>query len=115
MMSEDNAGRFDALFESAVDYGKTSFDLVKLQAVKETTDLVSTWIPHAIILVFVSTCMLLFSVGLAFLIGEAIEIVYYGFFIVAGSYGLVALVLHFIFHKLIKKYVRQCLIKKFLN
>jgi hypothetical protein len=112
---EDDANRFETLFERAADYGKTSFDLAKLQAVKETTDVVSTWIPHAIVLVFVSTCILLFNLGLALWIGELLENIYYGFFIVAGAYGIIALVLHFIFHKWIKKYVRECLIKKILN
>lgn len=112
---EDDANRFETLFERAADYGKTSFELAKLQAVKETTGLVSTWIPHAIVLVFVFACIMLFSLGLALWIGEVLENTYYGFFIIAGSYGIIALVLHFIFHKWIKKHIRQCLIKKILN
>jgi hypothetical protein len=112
---EDDANRFETLFERASDYGKTSFELAKLQAVKETTDVVSTWIPHAIVLVFFSTCIMLFNLGLALWIGEAIENIYYGFFIVAGSYGIIALALHFIFHKWIKKHFRRSLIKKILN
>lgn len=112
---EDNANRFEALFEKAIDYSKTSIDLAKLKAVKETTDLVSTWMPHSIVLVFVFTGIFLFNIGMALWIGEAIENIYYGFFIVAGSYGIIALALHFIFHKWIKKNIRQCLIKKLLN
>jgi hypothetical protein len=112
---EDDANRFETLFERAADFSKTSYELAKLRAVKETTDVVSTWIPHAIVLVFVSTCILLFNLGLALWIGEAIKNIYYGFFIVAGSYGIIALAMHFIFHKWIKKHFRKCLIKKLLN
>lgn len=112
---EDDANRFETLFEKAADYGKTSFDLARLKAVKETTDVVSTWIPHAIVLVFVSTGVLLFNLGLALWIGVLIENIYFGFFIVAGFYGIIALALHFIFHKSLKKHFRQYLIKKLLN
>jgi hypothetical protein len=112
---EDDANRFVTLFERAADYGKTSLELAKLQAVKETSDVVSTWVPHTIVLVFISTCIMLFSLGLALWIGGEIGNIYYGFFIVAASYGVIALALHFIFHKWIKKHIRQCLIKKILN
>lgn len=112
---EDDANRFEVLFERVVDYGKTSFELARLQAVKETSELVSTWIPHAIVLVFFSICILLFNLGLALWIGEAIENIYYGFFIVAGLYGVIAFALHFFFHKWIKKSIRQYFIKQILN
>ena len=112
---EDDANRFETLFEKAADYGKTSFDLARLKAVKETTDVVSTWIAHTIVLVFVSTGVLLFNLGLALWIGVLIENIYFGFFIVAGFYGIIALALHFIFHKSLKKHFRQYLIKKLLN
>ncbi|MBE0662427.1 MAG: hypothetical protein IH597_08160 [Bacteroidales bacterium] len=112
---EDDANRFETLLERAIDYSKTSIKLAKLQAVKEITDVVSTWIPHTIVLVLVSTCILFISLGLALLIGEALENIYYGFFIVSGFYGIIALALHFVFHKGLKKYFLQCLVKNLFN
>lgn len=112
---EDDANRFEQLFERAIDYSKTSIKLAKLQAVKETSDVVSTWIPHAMVLVLVSTCILFISLGLALMIGGIIGNVYYGFFIVAGFYAIIALAMHFVFHKVVKKHFRKCLIKKLLK
>jgi hypothetical protein len=112
---EDNTNRFETLFERAADYVEASYELARLKAVRETSDVVSTWIPHAIVLVFVSTCVLLFNLGVALWLGELLDNIFFGFFIVAGFYLMIALTLHFIFYKWIKKSIRQYFIKQLLN
>jgi hypothetical protein len=112
---EDDVNRFEKLFERLADYGKTSIELAKLTAVRETTNIVSSWVPHAIVLVFVASCLMFITVGLALWIGEAVENIYYGFFIVAGFYGIMAFVLHFFFRNWIKKAFRQFFINQILN
>ena len=66
---EDNAKLFESLLERATEYGKTSYELVKLKALDKTSDVVSSFIPHSI--VFSLNCLIhAFSQsGISFLAG----------------------------------------------
>ena len=67
---QDNAKLIETLFERTVEYGKTSFELVKLQALDKTSDVVSSFVPHSVVFVLIASFMLFFNVGLAFWLGE---------------------------------------------
>lgn len=112
---EDNVNMFEALYEKAVDYGKTSFELNKLKAIEKTADLISSFIPHFVVFVLVSFFVLSLNFGLAFWIGDALGKVAYGFFIVAGFYCIAGAITHFFFHEKIKRlfgnYVLELLFK----
>jgi len=112
---QDNAKLIETLFERTVEYGKTSFELVKLQALDKTTDVVSSFVPHSVVFVLVASFVLFFNVGLAFWLGEILGKVYYGFFVVAAFYGIIAIVIHFFMHKRLKKMVGNTMIKQMLN
>ena len=43
---EDNKKLFESLIDRATDYGRTSFELVKLKAVDKASDVVSSVVPH---------------------------------------------------------------------
>lgn len=118
MMSEimkETAKLIKSLLESTVEYGKTSFELAKLKALDKTSDVVSTMIPHTIVIVLIASFMLLFNLGLAFLLGEILGKIYYGFFVVAAFYGLSAIVMHFFMHKQLKNYIGNYFIKQVLS
>jgi len=112
---QDNAKLIETLFERTVEYGKTSFELVKLQALDKTTDVVSSFVPHSVVFVLVASFVLFFNVGLAFWLGEILGKVYFGFFVVAAFYGIIAIVIHFFMHKRLKKMVGNTMIKQMLN
>lgn len=112
---EDTAKLIESLLERTVEYGKTSFELVKLKAVDKTSDVVSTLIPHTIVIVLIASFLLFVNLGLAFLLGEILGNIYFGFFVVAAFYGLSAIVLHFLMHKRLKKYIGDYIIKQVLN
>ena len=59
--------------------------------------------------------VLIASIGLALYLGENLEKVYYGFFLVAGGYGLVGFVLYFIAHNWLKKSISSTIISQILN
>lgn len=109
---EENTKMIESLLEKAGDYGKTSFELVKLKALDKTTDVASTLIPHSIVLILFASFMLLANFGIAFWLGEILGNNYYGFFVVAGFYVITGLVLHFFFHKKIKKMVWDYMVKQ---
>lgn len=109
---EENTKLIESLLEKAGDYGKTSFELVKLKALDKTTDVASSLIPHALVLILFASFMLLVNFGIAFWLGEILGNNYYGFFVMAGFYVITGLVLHFFFHKKIKNLVWNYMVKQ---
>jgi hypothetical protein len=112
---EDNKKLLESLVDRVTDYGKTSYELVKLQAVDKSSDVVSSVIPHTVVLILVSSFMLFFNLGLALWLGEILGKLFYGFFIVAAFYVLVGLVVHLFMHKQLKEIIRNYVIKQLLK
>lgn len=106
---------FEPLLERAESYGKTSYELVKLKTVEKTTKVVSTISSRAIAVYFLSFAVFLASIGAAFWLGDLLGKVYYGFFCVAGFYGIVGGIVYFFLHNSIKKRVGNSLISQMLN
>jgi len=96
---EDNTKLIESLLERTAEYGKASFELVKLKALDKTSDAVSSLIPHSVVVVLVAVFMLFLNLGLAFWLGEILGRTFYGFFVVAAFYGIAGFVLHFFMHK----------------
>ena len=109
---EDNAKVIESLLEKAKDYGKTSYELVKLKALDKTQDVVSSFIPHYVVFVVFAFFILFSGMGLAFWLGEIIGKVYLGLFAVAAFFAIAGIVLHFFMHKWLKKLVANNVIKQ---
>lgn len=112
---EDNAKLIESLLEKAAEYGKTSFELAKLKVIDKITDLVSSLVPQSVVFALIMVFILFFSLGLAFWLGEIIGKTYYGFFIVAGFYGIAGVIVHFFMHKRLKKITGNYFIKQVLK
>ena len=112
---EDNTNIFESLFESAVDYSKTGYELVKLKALDKTSDVVSSLISHYAVLILVASFILFLTLGLAYWLGEIFGKIYFGFFAVAVLYGITAILLNFFLHKTLKRIVADYIIKKMLK
>ena len=112
---EDFVDSVESLLESAADYGKTSYDLVKLKTIDKTSDVVSSFIPHAVVFLIVMSFLLFFNFGVALWLGEIFGNTFYGFFIVAAFYGIIGLVMHFFMHDRIKKKISDYIIKQALK
>jgi hypothetical protein len=112
---EDNAKSVESLLEKAVDYGKTSYELIKLKGLDKTSDVISSFIPHSVVFVLIASFMLFFNLGLAFWLGQILGKTCFGFFVVAAFYGITGIVLHFFMHKRIKKLICKYIIKHVLK
>ena len=55
------------------------------------------------------------SFGIALWLGEECGKLYYGFYIVAGGYGVLGFVLYFLLHNWIKKGICDSIISQILN
>lgn len=112
---ENNTQLVETLIEKASEYGKTSFEIVKLQTLDKSSDVVSSILPHVAVVVLLSSFFLFLNLGAALWIGEMLGRIYYGFFVVAGFYMLVGAVSHFFLHNLFKRIICNYIIKQALN
>ena len=112
---EDHTKLIESLFERATEYGKTTFELGKLKAIDKTSDIVSSFVPHSAVFVLIASFLLFLNLGIAFWLGEILGKTCYGFFVVAGFYGVAGIIVHFFMHQWIKKFVRNYIVKLLLK
>jgi hypothetical protein len=111
----NNATTIETLFEKATDYGKTSIELYKLQAIDKTAEVVSSLATRLVITIVVALFIVSANIGLALWIGELLGKTYYGFFVIAGVWILVAVVVYTFRNQWIKDPVSNTLITKMLQ
>jgi hypothetical protein len=112
---EDNTKLLESLLERATEYGKTSYELVKLKTLDKTTDVVSTLIPHSVVVALIASFMLFLNLGLALWLGEVLGKTFYGFFVVAAFYIITGIIVHFFMHKWLKRLVGNYFIRHVLK
>lgn len=112
---EDHTNLIEKLIEKASDYGKTSFELAKLRALEKTSQLISSLLSNAVVLIIISFFMLFLNLGLAIWIGQSLGEIYFGFFVVAGFYGIISILVCSFWRKWIKRKVGDSFIKQVLQ
>jgi hypothetical protein len=112
---ESNTEMIESLFEKTVDYGKTSFQLLKLKTLSKTSDIGSTYLARVVVLMFAFFFMLFMSLGLAIWIGEILGRSFYGFFVVGVFLGMIGIFIHFFLHKWLKKILDDYIIEQVLK
>src|SRR5690349_19665478 len=93
----------ETLFEKAEAYSKTSFELGKLKSVETSASVLTYLVSRLSVIITICLFTLTVNVGIALWLGELLGKSYYGFFIVAGFYGIVGLVFHLFLHRWIKE------------
>lgn len=114
-MMEENTNLIDELIEKTVDYGKSSLELAKLKALDKTSDGISSFLAHSAVIVILVAFMFFISLGLALWAGKILGEIYFGFFAVAGFYGITAILIYFFMLKWIKKCFSNTFIKLMLK
>jgi len=112
---DDKVKQIESLLESAAEYGKASYELGKLKLLDKASDAVSSFIPHAFVVVLVAGFVLFVNLGLALWLGTIFGNVYLGFFALAAFYGIISIVVHFLMHKWLKKLIGNYFIKMVAN
>jgi len=112
---EENTNLIESLLERVTEYGKTSYDLVKLNVVDKTSDGISSLLSHIIVKIFIGCFILFINLGIAFWVGDMLGKIFYGFFAVAAFYALVAFILHFFMHKWMKRMFYDYFIRQMLK
>lgn len=108
---EDHSKLIENLLEKATEYGKTTYELVKLKILDKTLQIVSSLITRFIVLIISMLFIVFSSAGLAFWLGEILGKTYYGFFATGAFYGLAAVIFYSFMRKGFKKFVNNYIIK----
>ncbi|HLN72468.1 MAG: hypothetical protein ACM3O8_10690 [Methylococcaceae bacterium] len=112
---EQQENLFESLIEKGEQYGKTTLELIKLKTLDKSADVTSTLASWIIVIVLIVLFFFILNIGIALWIGELLGKEYLGFFVVAGFYGLLALVFGVFREKLIKKPVNNSIISQVLE
>jgi hypothetical protein len=105
----------EKLIERAEDYSKTTAELLKFKLIDKTSDIVSSLVSQLIIFVVVALFAFIINIGLSLWIGEMLGKPYYGFFVVAGFYLLVAIIIYTGREKLLKHPTKNSIIAQMLK
>jgi hypothetical protein len=111
----DNTTPIATLFERAEDYGKTTLNLLKLNAIDKSADVVSSLVSRLAVIMTVVFSVLIVSVGLSLWIGKLLGDPFYGFFIIGGFYAILAILLHVFRHQWLKDPVSNSIITQMLK
>lgn len=104
-----------SLLEKSQDYLETKIEIAKLKTVNKSSDILSTIIV-LISVIFLGLLFFLFiSIGLALYLGSLAGSAHAGFFIMAGLYGAILLLIYLFREKWIKTPVTNLVIKKLLK
>ena len=112
---ENNSPQIEKLLERVKEYGKTSVELAKLQALDKTSDILSTMMPRAILISLVTICLLFINLGMALWLGEILGRIYWGFFVIGSFWALIGGIIYLFLFNRIKLIVRNAIIKQVLN
>ena len=114
-MNNNVTTSIEKLIERVEDYGKTTAELIKYKVVDKTSDIVSSLASKLIIFAVVALFAFIINIGLSIWIGEMLGKIYYGFFVVAGIYLLVILIIYASHEKLIKIPTKNSIISQMLK
>src|SRR5580693_6273068 len=89
---EEQQHDIDVLLTDAGDYLETRTTLWKLKAIESLSDVSGELASGLALIGIASLVILIFSAGLALLIGYWIGKSFYGFFVIAGVYAILGLI-----------------------
>jgi len=114
-MMNDYPAPVELLFEKAEDYGKLSLELFRLNTIDKSADIISSLAVRLAIFVFIGMFTLLITVGIALWIGEQLGKSYYGFFIIAGCYAIIAMLLYIFRYPWVEAPIRHTVVSQMLK
>ena len=112
---ENIATDIELLYKKAEQYSKTSFELLQLNTIDKTSDVISSLSVVISISIIVAMFTLFIKIGISLFIGKLLNDYAMGFFLVSGFYFIVAIIV-FIFRKtLIKIPIDNLIVSKLLK
>lgn len=105
----------ETLLEKAEDCGKTTLELMKLKAINSSADVISSFAIKITLITIIALFIFIVNIGVALWIGDLLGKSYYGFFVVAAFYGLLAILFRSYLHRWVKVPVSNFIIEQMLK
>lgn len=112
---EEQPNDIDILLSDAGDFLETKTTLWKLKAIESLADVSGELVSGLTMIVIFSIVAVIFSIGLAYLIGDLLGKTFYGFFIIGGLYAIIGLIIYARRGKWLKDPFSNMLIRKILK
>ena len=112
---ENIRAHIHGLVSDSKEYFETKAELWKLKAVDKVSDVASSMIAKTIVMAVLFLFVIMLSIAIALWIGDMLGKAMYGFFIVAGFYGIVGLIMNASRQKLIKTPLNDSLVESMLK
>lgn len=105
----------ELLYKKAKDYADINIELLKLNSIDKTADVLSSLVSRLIIFMFVVMFVLLVNIALSLYLGELLGKDYLGYAVVAAIYLVLIIVINCYRDKLIKMPLTNLVIAKLLK
>lgn len=112
---ENIATNLGKLYDKAEQYSRTSLELIKLNAIDKSSDVISSLAVVATLAFIVAIFTLFINLGLALLIGNVLGDYAMGFFIMSGFYVFVGIILYVFRKYLIKVPIDNIVVGKLMK
>ena len=104
--------RIESLADQTQDLAETAYKIALVEATEQITKIASSTILISVLLLLVNFSFLFLGFGVALWIGDALDNVKMGYFIVGGIYLLIILLILALSKKVIIPYFRNSIVKK---
>jgi uncharacterized membrane protein len=108
---EQQPNQFETLFFKASEYANNKLELTKLKAVQKASIVFSSAASSFVLFCILALFAFVLNLGLGLFLGELLGKVYFGFFVLAGFYALLAIIYYSFRGKWIKTPVSNAIIK----
>ena len=115
MKEETISDNISELLNDTGKYIEAKTELWKLKAADKTTEVAASLASQLILLCIVFIVLVLLSIALAILVRKRAAQTYHGFFIIAGVYALIGLIIYSSRSKIIKTPLYNLIINKILK
>jgi hypothetical protein len=112
---EEQQNDIDILLSDAGDYVETRSTLWKLKAIESLSDVSGELVSGLALIGMAALVVLIFSTGLALLIGYWLGKSFYGFFFIGGFYAIIVLTFYAFRSQWLKEPFSNMLIRKILK
>jgi hypothetical protein len=112
---EEKENLFENLFDKAEEYGKVSFELLKLKTIDKTSEVISSLLSGIIIMMFFCMFFVFLNIGIALWIGEALDKTWCGFVILAAFYVILTIILNYFVRDKMKRFFSNLIIRIILD
>ena len=103
------------ILDKAGEYAETQLQLLKYRTIDKGAEVASSLITKLAVVLLFATFLFILNIGLSLWIGALLGASYYGFFVMAGVYAIIALIVYGFRRQWLKYPLNDLIVKKLLK